>query len=125
MPEGQLIEILQKILLDGAPPTLVTVQYAKIDNAAAAGQTQLVAAVAGKKIIVLGYRVTAHAAGNTFKLQDHNTDLMGFTDLAALGSTITEPINKYGYHQCAVGNELNINASAATQLSGWVAFVQV
>ena len=124
VPVGQVVDVCQKVIVESqGAPVEVAVQYAKIDNAAGAGQTQIVAAVAGQKIVVLAARVIAHAA-DTFKFQDHNTDLQGFQDLAALGSAYDLPFMKHGWMQTSVGNELNINSSGAVQLSGYVVFIQ-
>ena len=52
-----------------------------------AGTTQLVAATAGKKIVVLNYAITLSAAG-TAKFQSAATDITGAMDFAAQGGSV-------------------------------------
>ena len=92
---------------------------AKIDNAAASGQTPVVAAPTSPAFIrVYGYVLMAGGT-TSVKWQDGNTDLTGAFPLTAQAG-VAAPIHEKGWFDLTPGNALNLNSSAAVQVSGHV-----
>jgi len=81
------------------------VRYAQIPQTVA-GTTSLVAAVAGKKIVVLNYAVTLSAAG-TLKFQSAANDITGAMDFAAQGGAVC-PTTEAGWMETNPGEALGI-----------------
>lgn len=104
---------------------LSEVQYTAI-NAAASGNNTLIAAQgAGIKIRVVGFFL-ANTTALTAKFQSGagGTDLTGPMALATL-AFVTAPFSTGGWFETAANALLNLNLSAATQVSGVVAWVAV
>lgn len=98
-------------------------QYGVINNAAASGQTALVAAPAnGQAIYVVSYVVVA-AGAVTVKFQSGNTDITGTMSLAANGGLVCAGRPESPVLKCGANAALNINAGGAVQLSGHFSYV--
>lgn len=98
----------------------------KID-AAASGDNQIIAAVAGKKIRVLSMFFVAGGAVNAKFQSDSGggaADLTGALPLAANGGAAL-PFNPHGWIQTEAGKKLNLNLSAAVQLSGSITYALI
>jgi hypothetical protein len=102
----------------------LTVFYAKIQTSTS-GASTVVAAVSGKKIRVIGFRLSASAAVNV-KFQSHvtPTDLTGLAYYAANGGEVV-PKNEYGWFETVAGEALDLNLSAAVAVGGSLAYVTV
>lgn len=95
-----------------------------IDHAAS-GDNQVVAAVAGKKILVLGFfLVAAGAVTARFESGAGGTALTGQMVLAA-NSQLSVPYNPAGWFETAAGAALNLELSAATSVDGALVYVEV
>lgn len=95
-------------------------------STAASGNSILVAGVANKRIRVTGYAVVAAAAVNA-KFQGTGSatvDLTGALPLAANSGVVSSggPAQQFAVAQ---GDALNINLSAAVQVSGHLTYVLV
>lgn len=93
--------------------------FAKID-ASTSGQTQIVASVTAKKIVVIGYVIVAGGTVNV-KFQDHNTDITGAIPLIA--NTGVATMGGMPHFATTVGQELNINLSGNVQVSGHLTYL--
>ena len=99
-------------------------QFAAISAAATPNNT-VVAAVAGKKIRVLGFMlVGAGAVVAKFQSGAGGTDLTGAMTLAA-GTSIGVPPFSTGLFETAVATLLNLNLSGAIQVSGFLVYCTV
>lgn len=107
-----------------ALPGVGPIKFAAITNAAASGDTTLVAAVTGKRYIVVNYAIVATGAVSVKFKDGASTDLTGAMALAANGgvSFATDPTSPA--FQTSVGNALVINASGAVQVSGHIAYIE-
>jgi hypothetical protein len=92
--------------------------YLKIDGATL-GQSELVAAVAGKAYRVLGY-VLSGASACTAKFQSASTDLTG--PMALGTSPVVAPETSEGWFETAAGEALNLNTNASVQVSGHLTY---
>jgi hypothetical protein len=110
---------------DGASLPAILTPIGVAFSVSATGNTALVAAVAGKKIRVLGLTLISTAA-NTIDVRDgSSTSLSGPMDFAALGG-IVEPFTAAGlYADGTVNTPLNINLSAAVKVAGHLKYVLV
>lgn len=108
--------------MSASTPEFQSPAFRKIDTAAA-GDTSLVAAVAGKKIRVISYNLVSTSA-NTVKFRSATTDLTGGMALPANGQADAE-FSPIGHFETAVNEPLNINLSGATQVSGHLAYVLI
>jgi hypothetical protein len=90
-------------------------------STSSSGATQLVAAVAGKKIVVISYAVIVNAAVNV-KFQSGSTDLTGLMYFAANGGA-TVTVEGLGCFETAAGEALNINLSGAVAVGGHITYV--
>ena len=99
-----------------------TIQFAKVDTAAS-GDTQIVAAVTGKKIKLLSCKLISNGTVS-IKWRSGTTDLEGANPLVA-NSGYVLPASSPGqghYLETAVNTALNINLSGATQVSGHISY---
>ena len=105
---------------DGATANAqLPVKFAKIDTAASA---DLIAAVTGKKLRVLGL-VLVTASSVTVKLQSGgSTDLTGAMTVAGV---MVWPAAPFGYVQTNAGEKLNVVLGGAVQTSGGIVYVEV
>jgi hypothetical protein len=105
-------------------PGVNTVKFAAINNAAASGDTTLVAAVAGKRYSVISYAIVATGAVSVKFKDGAGTDVTGAMALAANGGLSFAADPTAPAFQTSVGNALVINASGAVQVSGHVAYIE-
>jgi hypothetical protein len=89
----------------------------------ASGATLVVAAVALKKLRVLGYNVIANGAVNV-KFQSAGNDKTGLKYLAANGG-IAPSFNPAGWFETNAGEALNINLSGAVAVGGELVYIEV
>jgi len=87
---------------------------------ATTGTTEIVAAVAGKIIMVLSLVITTDAAVN-IKFLSYSTDLTGLYYLDVKGG-IAFPHSPFGMLQTAAGQALNINQSGAANIGGNIVY---
>lgn len=90
----------------------------------ASGSSQLVAAVAGKRILVLGGLLVADAAV-TIKFVSGATDITGTMALSANGGLGLSPSPLGHLRGVNVNEALNINLSSAVNVGGWLTYVTV
>jgi hypothetical protein len=88
-------------------------------NATAAGDTQIVSAVSGKRIRVVAYAISSSATIN-IKFRSGTTDITGILSVTQRG--VTTHSYDGGLFQTAVGQPLNINLSAAATVGGYVVY---
>lgn len=100
----------------------LTPKFAAISTSAS-GNTEVVAAVASKKIRVLRLTVVANAAVNV-KFQSAAADRTGLHYLAANGGWV-EGFCPVGVFETAAGEALNINLSGAVAVGGTLTYVEV
>lgn len=89
--------------------------------AAGAGDTALVAAVANKRIRVLGYVLTVSAVGVNPKFKSGANDKTGALLLPVNGGAVVPAVNpdlNAGWFETNAGEALNVNAAAAGTISG-------
>lgn len=108
-----------------AVPSVTQSQLDKVLTASALGVTEIVAAVAGKSIVVVSYVLVANGAVNV-KFQSHTTptDLTGLLYLAANGGVVAG-FNQQGWFRTISGQALDINLSAAVAVGGHLNYVLV
>lgn len=104
-------------------------KYAAI-AAGSSGNNEIVAAVAGKRIRVVGYVLSFSGSVNA-KWRSASTDLSGLLYGAANTVVSAAPMPKgerggqAGHMETATGEALNLNLSAATAVGGHVAYEEV
>lgn len=105
--------------------TQLTPKFAKVQLSASG---ELVAAVTGKKIRVLQYKLMANGAVNT-KFQGDSggtpVDLTGLSYFAAAGSGESVGFSPVGLFETASGKNLYLNLSASTAVGGFITYVEV
>jgi hypothetical protein len=87
------------------------------------GNNEVVAAVSGKKIRVLGYVLVASGAVNA-KFRSTNTDKTGLLYLAQNGG-VSAPFSPVGHFETAAGEALNLNLSGSVAVGGHLVYVEV
>lgn len=122
------------VAISGAPnvnianqPVQVTLntptrKYALID-ANSSGNTQVVAAVSGKRIRVVAYAVVSSGTVNVRFRSGSTTNLTGAMRLVEAGGVAHA--FEGGLFQTDVGEALNINLSANTQVGGYVVYEEI
>lgn len=95
-------------------------------SAATLGDNTLVAAVTGKRIVVLGGVLVATGGANTVRFESgaSGTALTGQMDIGDNGQ-LTIPPYDHGHFRTASGALLNLELSAATSVAGWITYVLV
>lgn len=101
---------------------LPTRKYALID-ANSSGNTQIVAAVSGKRIRVVAYAVVASGTVNVRFRSGSSTNLTGVMRLVEAGG-IAHAFEG-GLFQTDVGEALNINLSANVQVGGYLVYEEI
>ncbi len=93
-------------------------------DATASGNTQLVAAVTGKKIVVVSYLVTNEGSA-TIKVnfQSATTELTGSHMLATDGGGHARNESSRGYYETVAGEALNFNLSATGTVAVTIEYV--
>jgi hypothetical protein len=97
------------------------IKFASIDTASS-GATEIVAAVANRKLRVMAWHAMA-ATAVTVQWQSAANDLSGAMSFAATGGAA--PNSYYGLFETNLGEALNINLGGAVQVSGTVAYIEV
>lgn len=92
-------------------------------STAASGDTTLLAAVTGKRLMVLSYILDAGGAVSV-KFKGGSTDLTGAMPLAANG-TLTGSKSDVGHFATAAGEALILNLSTNVQVSGHVTVLEI
>ena len=108
-----------------ADDVLYTVKSARV-NATASGNTQLIAAVAGKKIVLLTWNVGPASAAGTVTIQDAAGTpvvLAGPFYVAANGGT-NNPVEKESDQEGTVSLAVNVNLSAIFNCPVSVTYVE-
>jgi hypothetical protein len=100
----------------------VQYKYATV-VASSSGNTAVVAAVSGKRIVVVAHKILANAAVNV-KWQSASTDITGLSYLAANGGEVL-PYNPAGWFRTTAGEALNINLSGAVAVGGHITYFEV
>lgn len=103
-----------------------TIKWAKIDHAAN-GDNTIIAAVATKKIKVIGLFLVANAAVNVKIKNGAGTDLTGALAMDAQGAGFVLPISgtpDVTWFETSVNTALIINLSAAVQVSGSITYYE-
>lgn len=94
---------------------------------ASIGDNELVVAVAGQRVYILGMQMTGNGGANTASFQDTGGAILrsGIYDLAA-DEEVTWPIAPPGrwWNRTALGAGLDLNLSAATAVSGVLVYQQ-
>lgn len=99
-------------------------KFAKI-AAAGSGNNTVVAAVAGKKIRVLGYKLSAVGTVNAkWQSAAGGTDLTGLNYMVA-NTQVVVPYNPAGWFETIAGELLNLNLSAAIAVGGELVYVEI
>jgi len=101
----------------------LTVRYGSVSfatiNATTSGDTQVVAAVSNRRIVVVAYAVVASATVN-IRFRSGTTDITGSMRLVE-GGGIAHAYDA-GLFQTATGQALNINLSANATVGGYVVY---
>lgn len=98
------------------------VKFAKI-TAASSGANEIVAAVTGKKIVVLSYHLSSAGTVNA-KWQSASTDISGLLyTVANIGVPVA--FSPVGHFATASGEALNLNLSGAVAVGGHLVYVEV
>jgi hypothetical protein len=101
----------------------LTVRYGSVSfatiNATTSGDTQVVAAVSNRRIVVVAYAVVASATVN-IRFRSGSTDITGSMRLVE-GGGIAHSYDA-GLFQTATGQALNINLSANATVGGYVVY---
>lgn len=123
MPD--LLHFGQVVIGDGKPVELLIVKAAKID-AASAGDNTVVAAVAGKKIRVVGIKFSvASDVTVTWKSGTGGTALSGAETFKA-GGGMSDYWGPHGYFfETSAGALLNCSLGGAVQVSGWLNYIEI
>jgi len=84
----------------------------------------VVAAVSGKRIVVLGYVLTLDGAATVqWQTSTGPTDLSGPMKVAA-GSVIVAPVNGHGWFKTAAGDALRLAVTGTVNVGGHVLYVE-
>ncbi len=101
-----------------------TIKYAKID-AASSGNNTLVAAVAGKRLVMLSCVMVASGAVNVrFEDGANGTALSGQMNLTT-NSGFTAPFNEGGWCTTTAATLLNLELSGAVSVDGMLSYIEV
>lgn len=85
--------------------------------ASASGNTSIVAAVSGMRILLLAYNFMANGTVNA-KWRSADTDITGRAFLVEAGRGKVVPFNPRGWAVTAVGEALNLNLDASVAVEG-------
>ena len=104
-------------------PNRTSFKFASI-AATAGGDTEVVAAVAGKKIVPLHITLVQDAAVSVkFTDGPAGTDLTGALPIDANGGFST-PYCPIGHFQTSLGTALTLNLSGVANLGGWIVYLE-
>lgn len=102
----------------------VTVKRASV-AASGSGDNTLVAAVTGKKLVLLSYQLVGAGAVNVKFKSGAGTDLTGAMTIAAAGGTLTGNPNGDGWVITAAAAALVLNLSGAVGVNGMLTYAEV
>lgn len=123
--DGASVPVTSAAPLPVETTTTKTVKWAAI-SAASSGNNTLVAAVAGKKITVLGYVIVADGAvAAKFTDGAGGTDLTGAMSLAANGGVSARSEMNAPMLQGGTNTALVLNLSAAVGVRGHMTYIEV
>ena len=96
-----------------------------IDHAAS-GDNEIVAAIAGRKIRVMGFvAIGAGAVNVRFESGASGTALTGQMTIAGAGGQIEAQYNPLGWFETAEGQSLNMELSGAVSVDGFLVYIVV
>lgn len=98
----------------------VAVAYGVV-NVSSSGDTTLVAAVPGKRIMLLGYSLMANGAVNAH-FRSATTPITGTAYFNAAGAGKVNPVSARGWARTAVGEALALNLSGAVAVGGEIVY---
>lgn len=95
--------------------------------ASASGHNLIVAAVAAKRIVVIAFNITARSAAcdAQFKSNSGGTNISGLKSLEIAGDAYVQGFNPAGHFKTAVGHDLSLNLSVATEIDGELTYVEI
>lgn len=96
---------------------------ARINNAAAAGDTVVVAAAAGQLIRVFGLRLSV-AGATIVQVKDGAGTVLEQFNFAGAGGAAVLDLRSVAFYLATTGNALIINSSAAVQVDGMLEYAQ-
>jgi hypothetical protein len=99
------------------------VNYARINNAAAAGDTVVVAGVAGQSVRVYGLRLSV-AGATIVSIKDGAGTVLEVFNFAGAGVAPPLDLRDETYYTTVSGNGLIVNSSAAVQVDGRLEYFQ-
>jgi hypothetical protein len=91
----------------------------KVD-ADSGGGSEIVAAVAGKRIIVTGFGLVSTST-DTFQFKSGTTAITGDMKGAA-GAALVAPYSAKGHFKTAAGEALNLIVSSTNNVAGWLTY---
>ncbi len=105
-------------------PAVLTPKYVAV-AAASSGDNTLVAAVVGKRILVLNCVLIAAGAVNVrFENGASGTALSGRMNLTT-NSGFTAPFSEIGWTKTSVNTLLNLELSGAVNVDGWLVYAEI
>lgn len=105
--------------------TQCPIKHAPVAHGSSGNGNEIVAAVTGKKIRLLGYILSAAGAVNAKWRSADATDLTGLHYFAAAGANISVPFAECGWGETAVSAALNLNLSGAVVVGGAAIYCEV
>jgi hypothetical protein len=114
--------VAHQILGMSSGPNAVTAKHAAI-VASASGATEIVAAVAGKRIVVLAYNYMSAGTVNA-KWQSGASDLTGLAYMVANTGKVAG-FNPAGWCKTTAGAALNINLSGNVAIGGEITYAEI
>jgi hypothetical protein len=121
MPDA--LQIARVYVGDGLPDELFLARWAPID-ASSAGDNEILALVAGRKIRVIGIKFSvADAVVLTWK---SNATALGAAETYKAGGGMSDYWGPHGcFFETGVGEALNLGLSGAVQVSGWLNYILI
>lgn len=120
---GNFVSSIDEVTSVAQDTIRIPVKHALID-ANSSGNNLVVAAVTGKRILVLAYNYVSNGAVNAH-WRSASTAITGpmYMDGAAKGKVC--PYNPKGWCKTAVGEALNLNLSAAVAVGGEITYAEI
>lgn len=100
------------------------VKYAVV-NTSTAASNEIVAAVSGKKLRILGLVLLSAGAVDITIEDEDGTDLIGLLPVAAADSALVLPVCELGYQETPAGKALHMLLSGAVQTGGSVVYQEI
>lgn len=95
----------------------------RITNAAAAGDTPVVAGVAGQAVRVYGLRLSV-AGATVVSVKDGAGTVLEVFNFAGVGGEVVLELRDDTYYETSAGNAFIVNSSAAVQVDGRLEYFQ-